>query len=317
MNFLLLGIFIAILFYLILPGIGMLSVSDRWRRFRRAILGAGFCPIYPAENLSAKRYRFFGELEAIEGQDIVWLNDGKRRVRVKLKNCPIYNLPGGSFQTGESLIRYSRWQQVGSLSEGVGFFVVGKVGSGEEVPVFEDVEDDNLTVVMHDVKPECFLSQAISLGRKKNPYWNSTTAPSLLLGMLIELLVLVTAIQGLINRNQFLFLTTLVLLPGIILAPPGIFFFFSYRKFWRLGHRYHIEADLLSLVLRYSHLPDGRAYEGREVDEIPANEDEAGRDGFLLRKVMAGDDDHFWCYAAKDSSDPFAESVYINGRPTY
>ena len=316
MIFLIVGIAFTVFFYLVLPCLGGFFVFRRWRQFNKTIIDASYLPIYPAENQS--RCRFFGELEAIEEKNIIWLNDGKRRVRVNLKSCPIYILPGENLRNNDKMnvARYTRWQNLSSFSEGTKFFVAGYLDTDARIPAFGEQRDNSLTVVIHDAKPEMFLSRAIGTGRQRNVYWNSITAPSLLLGMFSEFILLLSAIQVNINSNLFQSLATFALLPGLILAPPGIFFFFLYRNYRRRGRRYFMESDLLSLPLRYADngLPDGGSYSGREVEEMPEqlSQEEVVQ---LRRAMVARAGEKGWLFSAENSTDPFAERVYINGQP--
>ncbi|MGI9255371.1 MAG: hypothetical protein ACR2PY_00380 [Salinispira sp.] len=279
MNFIIAGIITAALCYLIIPGAGALVEILRWRTFRRLIIDAGYLPIYAEGDPTHARYRFFGELEAIEGKDIVWLNDGKRRVRINLKNRIVYNLPGGSFQTEEGSIRYSKWQNFSSLSEGIRFFVAGMLTLESDLPVFGMVSDDDLIVVIHDVGLPHFISQVMRAGRQNNPYWSAITAPSLLVGMLVEFLLLLFSIRNLVNSSQFITLSFLAILPALILMPPGIFFFLLYRRYWRFGYRYFIEADLLKL-------PHSWVYETQEgSDSFAGHVYTNGNSEELLKKI--------------------------------
>ena len=316
MNLVLIGIVFAFLFYLLIPSIVAFLVSRRWHKFRRNLIASSYLPVYPAEKHGGGSYRFFGKLDAIEGKDVIWLNAGNRQLRVNLKLCPLYILPGKTVVGGkkEKLPQFTRWKNLSTLPEGMSFFVAGYLNTESQVPVFESHQDEPLLVVMHDNEPDRFLSQALKTGRQRNAYWNGVSPFSFLLGAFIELLLQILAIQS-GNINQVLLLFPLALFPGIILSPPGIFFYFRYRYYWQLGYRYLAEADLLRLPLRYpeNRLPDGDSYRGRRVEKIP---ELSLADKFQVRRAMAEvEGGPMWCYAPEKSSDPFAEHIYINGDP--
>jgi hypothetical protein len=317
------AITLALLFYMILPFIGALVTRKRWRSFRNQITESSFVPIYPGQSDSAGAclYRFFGEMEAVEEQDIVWLSDGNHRVRVDLSSVRIFMLPGHNLEDQEPAADNSptltRWKNLGSLPEGTEFFIYGCVDDSTLVPVFRQTDAHPLLVVIHDMPRGMFLSRAIRTGRQRNEFWNSISPFSFLSGVMVQALIILSLLQQDADSTLLFILVPLAVLPGIILAPPGVFFYFLYRQSWRRGRKYREDRDLLRLPLRYpdNFLPDGGKYLHQVFDGLP---EEFLLDGDLrIRHVMASEQNSqkIWSYHAHNSDDPFAEQIYIKGDP--
>jgi hypothetical protein len=323
------AVILALTFYLIFPFLGALSTRKRWRTFRRRIIASSYVTVYPekprgpggAADPDDGVYRFFGELEALEDRDTIWLSDGSHRVRVDLSDIRIFVLPAHNLEDRDPMADNSptvtRWKNLGSLPEGTEFFVFGRLDAGTLVPAFRDADDCPLLVVIHDMPREMFLSRAIRTGRQRNEFWNSISPYSLLSGVMVQLLLILSLLQRDANSTLLFIMVPLALLPGIILAPPGVFLYFLYRNAWRRGRKYREERDLLRLPFRYRDniLPDGGRYLPQNSEGLPADFLDDG--DLRFRHVMAEDpsETEIWSYHAHGSDDPFAEQVYIKGDP--
>ena len=100
-------------------------------------------------------YRFFGALEALQGNNIVWISNGIRTIVANLRNQPLFlfgrdtathtNRPGQTPQL-------ANWHQVTSLPEGTQIFIAGSLASVQgqlqfrTIPIVMDV----LLVVLYD-----------------------------------------------------------------------------------------------------------------------------------------------------------------------
>lgn len=322
MNIYVSAMLIALVFFGILPFLGAFHTRSRWRRFRQSVIESSSVPVYPANGRDSRTRRFFGSLDAIEDENIIWLSDGKHRVRVDLSTPHIFVLPGHDLNT-EDLQRsdaspvYTTWKNLSSLPEGTRFFVYGTVDESSLVPLFHPDPECRMLVIVHDVDTEQVLSRSIQTGRQRNEFWNSITPFSMLSGVMLELMLLLRVLQQNADDFRLMFLVPLALLPGLILAPPGIFFYFLYRNQWRVGRNFRSQRDLLRLPLRYPEgmLPDGSRYvkticsaERREMVNDPR---------FRLGNSIfrGGDEERLWCFYPEDSNDPFAEWLAIQGDP--
>ncbi len=331
----------AVLFYIILPTLGAFIARRRWRSFRQRIVDSSYLPLYPqrigrktpgdtpqpASGEPEASYRFFGILEAVEDSDIIWLSDGTHRIRVDLSSSEIYILPGHKLTdpnpSADHSPRITRWKNLGSLPEGTEFFVTGEMKRDTLVPMFVKSEKQELLVVIHDMPREQFLARAIQTGRQRNEFWNELTPFSFLSGLMAELILILSLLQANPGSLLLLALVPLALIPVMILAPPGIFLYFLYRSAWKKARKYREERDLLRLPLRYRRgeaaqgdLPDGGSYTLRLEEGLP---EDLRNDGEMrIRHAMAVDptESLVWYFSSPDSSDPFAERIYIKGDPS-
>ncbi len=279
-------------------------------------------PLYPSRvDYRGEHFRFFGDIEALEEDDVIWLSDGHHRIRVRIGSNPVYVLPGHGAQDGNSgqerAASYTKWKNLASLPQGTGFFVTGWLNTSTLVPIFEAKEGSPLTVVIHDVDPGEVLSRAIGTGRQRNEFWNSMSPYAFLSGVLFQLFLLLGLVQRDPNSLMMLLLVPMALLPALILAPPGIFFYFLYRNNWSLGRQYRAERDLLILPLRYpdKRLPDGGKYFGQKLEGLPEELLMDGSVSFRHVRMEGSGKTTIWSYGPHNSSDPFAEQLYIKGNP--
>ncbi len=282
---------IAFVFYVLIPGIGAFSVRKKWRRFRTRMTESTTLPIVSYAHLRKMdreclgSFRFFGKLEAIQGEDALWVKDGNISLSVVMKNVSIFLLPSYSFFEGESRLEQNEetlpdetpsmlyWEKVFSLPEGTRMFIFGPLFNEKGHPVFRSTETDSVFVVIYDGSRETMLRRAIWGGRQRNEYWNRYTAPSLALGSLSLFIVSYMLLRSPYYYVQTLMSLTLSMFPLVPLFPPGLGFFFLYRALWKKGRFLRAERDLLKLPLRYfskemiaretdlrAVLPDGETY---------------------------------------------------------
>lgn len=280
---------VVFLFYLLIPGIGGFLALRRWRVFRRRIIEAsGYATAgYPEVLVGSRardsreigRYRFFGGLEAIQGDGMAWLSDGRASIAVEPGDVTVYMVPGGEIDAAAGRERLSlhadqgevpsasSWRKVGSLPEGTRMFVAGDLYGEDGRAVFKRSNDRKPLVIIYDGADETLVFRSIRDGRQINEYWNTLTPISLAAGSLALLILAYLHISAPLLRLAGVLSAALGLLPLSIFAPPGVVFFFVYRRLWRLGRRLRAERDLIRLPLRYGPpgfhraiLPDGETY---------------------------------------------------------
>ena len=92
-------IIIAVLFYVVVPAIGAFLARGQWRRFRTAVTTVSHYPTATPGVVGREHaapvgyYRFFGTLEAIQGDDRIWLTNGRFSVAADLRNVRVYLIP--------------------------------------------------------------------------------------------------------------------------------------------------------------------------------------------------------------------------------
>ena len=280
---LLLIIGIAVLFYAGLPALGAFLARGQWRRFRRTVTCVSRYPTATPGVVGRERsapvgyYRFFGTLEAIQGDDRIWLTNGRFSVAADLRNVRVHLIPetessepaspparGGS---GAASLGSVPWNRIFSLPEGTPVFVGGALFSEEGRGVFRNDGRTRLLVVIHDCPRESLVLRAISGGRQRNEYMNTFTLPSVAVGSLSLLLFAFTLLAQ-PERIVSLLALTAGLAPLSPFLPPGFPLYFAYRSRWKKARLLRVQRDVVRLPLRY--FPSsGESARGRRATLLP------------------------------------------------
>lgn len=345
----------AIVFFLIIPGIGVLSSRARWRRFRGGVLEAARTPTADREAIAAVHraeesiglFRFFGRLEALQDDDRLWVSDGTSTIEVDMEGGTVYLLPEGLAPSPaqidyrsdfEGLLHTMSapeivpWRRMTSLTEGTQVFVSGRLESDRGVPVFRGARHGGPLVILYDGEPEDLLARAIWFGRERNEYWNALTPPSLIAGMFVLVILSVQAFSSPGSFTAAIMSLGFASIPVLPLLPPGVVGFFIYRKLWMKGRAKRAWRDLLKLSLIFTTpgstgesrtvLPDGEQYVMRPI----TNEDARKylERGAVFRADFETADDSMWIVAGLESDgkierpkDPMAELAVLPLHPEH
>jgi len=256
---------VALLFFLLLPGVGAFLARARWRTFRSALLAVSRWPSVDARRDTPSSgaagtdgfvgfYRFFGSLEALQGDDRIWLSGAAESVAVDLRGVSVYLLPAspraGRVQEDEELSSVP-WNRIFALSEGTAMLVGGALYREEGRSVFKTRDGTPPLALIYDCPRSAIMRRAIRGGRHVNEYWNSFTLPSLVTGSFI-LAVLAWILMGLPDaRLPAAAALTAAVGPLAPFLPPAFPLYFLYRLTWRRGRRLRAERDLANLPLRW------------------------------------------------------------------
>lgn len=333
------------LFYLIIPGLGAFHVRRKWRNFRRQIIDSTLLPRIGYNRLVGEEegylgaFRFFGSLEAMQGDDTVWIRSGNISLSVDLAGVDVYMLPSLSHAENEGVVERNEealpdempqrmpWSQVFSLSEGTSVYVGGPLFLNRGQAVFRSREDRELTVVIYDGDVKSVLRRSIWGGRQRNEYWNSYTPASLIAGTLALLFLAYNFFRSLAAPIPAVLALGLSTSPILPLLPPGLPLFFLYRFFWKKGRLSRAERDILRLPMRYldvggKHhgqisLPDGGVYAMSFF-----NSREKALESMKERKIRTtslleakDEPSREYVVFTTDQSDPMAEELLIPGHP--
>ena len=288
MEYYFLIILVAVFFYAAIPGAGAFYVRSRWRRFRSRIIESSLFP--PAEYHHLRtgsegyvgNFRFFGDLEAIQGDDIVWLRDHGNTVSAEVNRVPVYWLPSSSSAEGEGLEERNEetlpdempvqvpWHRIFSLPEGTRMFVSGPLYSERGRGVFKSTKEVPLTLVIYDGTKESILRRAIWSGRQRNEYWNPFTPGSLTVGSFGLIIIAYILLRAPLLRLPALLSLAGSLFPLLPLLPPGLLFFFLYRIWWKRARLLRAERDMVQLPLR--HFPGFSGKEPELSARLPSGE---------------------------------------------
>jgi hypothetical protein len=255
---------IALLFYAAFPGIGAFRVRGRWRVFRQTIHEVSRYPTATPHAVGRERnafiglFRFFGTLEAIQGEHRIWITNGRFSVAADLMNVHVYLIPedGGQEHDDESVaedteLRSMPWSRIFSLPEGTPVFVGGALFSEEGRGVFRGYGRARLLVVIHDCPRESIVESAIRGGRQRNEYMNPFTLPSVAIGSLTLILLAYSLLAVPESRILALLALATGLAPVSPFLPPGFPLYFAYRSFWKKARHMRVQRDIVRLPLRY------------------------------------------------------------------
>lgn len=256
----------AFLFYLVIPVSGAFSVRKKWRIFRKNLRDSLDLPMavpgFSRKEGSMGLYRFLGELEAIEGDDLLWIRGAQGTITADMRNASVYNMTdtGSNSQIYENLYPYPfpktslvhmSWADIFSLTEGTRLFLIGELNVHNRKYCLKSSKEMPLTVIIYNEDPFTLIPRAAWCGRHSNELWNFMTPWSLLTGTLLLLIASVWLIQNSNNYAVHFISLFLSLIPLILFLPPGVFLFNLYKSFWDKGRKYRAERDLMRLPLGY------------------------------------------------------------------
>lgn len=342
---------VAVVFYAVVPGTGAFVVRSRWRGFRSRLSSTSLYPYIQYAQLggpegdSHGRFRFLGQLEAMQGEDRIWVTNGHFSVAADLTNTTVYLLPSPREQgTAGGVERYeegvpdeapraARWRRIYSLPQGMQIYLAGPYLADRGRGVFRSMERDKLLAVIFDGDPQTLLPRATWAGRQRNEYWNQYTLASLLAGSFCLLLLSFFLLRSPFSRIPALFALTAAVFPISPLLPPGALLYIPYRQLWGRARLLRAERDLLRLPLRYfpegsgsgeTVLPSGERYAVRVGPEVRCREPPRARvpvyledqqsDPANVRTYGALERDELGEYLGRPD-DAMAELVRIPGDP--
>lgn len=291
----------ALLFYFLVPVGGAFYVRGRWREFRYNLRFSLDLPMLKPRYLPGDResglFRFKGRLEAIEGDDIVWIKGPGGSVCADMRDAVVYNMtdPGSDDQVYSFLYPFPlprislspmRWSEVFSLTEGTKVYLFGDLAVERGRYVLGSSRQMALTVIIYNEDPFTLIPRAIWSGRQSNEYWNALTPWSLLIGVLLLLIATAWLFQNSADYRLPFIGLLLALMPMVLFLPPGFFLFHLYKRFWDRGRKARAERDLMQLpmgleALGKEPLPEGEVekerilYDRRPESWTPDPGDEA------------------------------------------
>jgi hypothetical protein len=278
--------FLALFFYLFIPGLGAFLIRSRWRRFRKSVVAASLYPevtykdvhssgqhapserpaegnlLYEQPSGAAGSYYFLGVLEAIQEDDIIWLRNDDVALSADMKGQKVFLLPsqtvsgegGGEdpddYPKSDETPQVLAWEKVGSLPEGIQVLVAGPLRIANRRGRFRSEKKGDLLVVFYDGDKTSLLKRAVWHGRQRNEYWNPFTLGSLGAGFLSGMILSYFFLQNSRTKIPAILSIIMSLVPLIPVLPPGMLFFVLYRRLWRRGRFLRAERDLLRLPPR-------------------------------------------------------------------
>lgn len=336
-------ILITLFFYGIMPIVGAFFVRNRWRQFRAQLMKASLQPSlsYKAVHGSPKSglYRIFGSLQAIQDDNILWIANDNVSVSLNLEGLSLYILPSvtkDDFQLKTNMYpdespKRTYWSSIFSLPEKTSFFISGEIVHEDGRSKFKNSKKNPLLVIIYDSEDTDFYSHAILSGRQRNEYWNVLTPGTLTAGSFSLFIYFYILIQ--IPYMHFVAVTALSfsLVPVLPFLPPGLFFYYIYRHFWKKARILRAERDLLKLPLNFftdkgglsgtdSVLLSGGVkywcYKKNEKDKpLSLYENSIFRTSSLTRSKTNRKEYYVFISEETEKDDPMAESLVVQGDP--
>jgi len=281
-------------------------------------------------------YRFFGSLQALEGENILWLTNNNVSVGIDLVGVPIYMLPSTSadmpfsknLNYPDKSPKKTYWNRIFSIPEKTSFFVSGKFIQNKGFPQFINTKEDPLLVIIFDCDISNFYSHAILSGRQRNEYWNSLTPGALTIGSFSLFIYFYLLIQ--MPYMHFVAVTALSfsLVPVMPFFPPGLLFYYIYRSFWKKALNLRAERDLLKLPLNFFTKSGGLsetqsvalANENTYNCYIRKTKEEAlsiFKKPVLRKSSLNQRIKEYFVFGTETQNDPFAETLLIPGDPEF
>lgn len=239
MVYLLLGFLVYLLFFIVLPGVGAVSLRRRWNRFRKTLFSYSKEPMLEYSNLeSTKRFCFKGELESFRDDNVVWLRGETLSVCIDLDKQYIYSLT----KNADTLTR-NRWSNISSLVEGTQFYVFGTLIYHRGVPYLVGNSSEDLIVVICDEDTNIY-ENLIRKARDKNEIWNSFSPYLYITGVFLLIILSYISYTSYSNKTWSFYLLVAAGTPFYFIIPPGLIFYLQYRKMWEKALRFLILRDL-------------------------------------------------------------------------
>ena len=342
---------IAITGYLVVPLLGAFRVRRQWRNFREALYASMEYPVLSYRVVRSTRqkglYRFFGRIEAVQGSERLWLNNGRLSVQVDLEGLAVYTLPADTEFHQEGRVEnneisfadvpptFVHSSKISSFPQGTDIFVSGTLFYENSRPVFRAAQGAGLLVLIYDGDVRTVLRRSIWAGRQRNEYLNQFSPLSFTLASFSLFILAYIFLRT--PRLQFYahLALTMSLLPAAPLLPPGLLLYSLYRRIWRTGRYLRAERDLLVLPARRffsdsmirdgasTRLPDGGSYRVMTFEGMQ-NALVGCPDSKIRSTKLLGNADlqhrRFYGFGCAENMpevfpDPFAEPLLVPGNP--
>lgn len=232
--------------YVAIPLIGAAAVRHAWRAFRARVTAAAALP--DVEEVDSGACRVVGRVNAVQGDDTLWVGTERGQVAVHLGSMPIHlvrTIPPGARRPDPVPPRVTRWRNLAAIAEGTSILVLGSVTLRSRVRHVDPTGVPQRLVVIYDGPSEDLIATALWMGRSRSEYWNSVTP----LSLAITVIFLAWLAVASFSETRFGALVALVgaLLPVTPIVPPAVVATYVYRRLWRRGRRLGAIRDVLRM----------------------------------------------------------------------
>lgn len=251
----------ATIFYVVLPIVGAFVVRTRWRSFRHLVaMSAGFPEMTgaPDSDTASAGVILRGELEALGGEDELWVRTESATVVVSMHGAAMYLLSSesGSRSAIRDRVERLRWKSVTSIQPGLLVYATGHVFRSGARLAMDGSREDSL-IIFHDGSSADVAEAAIRAGRHRNEYWNPVSQASWAIGVLV--MAGLSSVSLASDAPALLSAVTLTaaFLPVLPILPPGLAGFLLYLAYWKKARDYRERRDVAEFRARGGPLAKG------------------------------------------------------------
>jgi hypothetical protein len=280
-------IFLAFLFYGLIPVTGGFIERRRWRLFRRRFGELRRRPrldynalVNSTETLD---FRFTGTFESISSETLLWIRSSDLTVQADLRGARTYVFPNkgdsenfSGFDPGEEAPERIRWERISTLTGDAKVFVGGPLVKRGGRSIFASVPGVPLLIIFYEGSEKALAVRAVRAGRHKNEYFNILTPFAFVLGAFSEIIIAVSLLSRPVQRLTMVYAFIALFTPLIPWIPPGLLFTALFRRLWWRARLYRSYRDLARFPMVYFSnaesqcvLPGGETYAHRHYDEFP------------------------------------------------
>jgi hypothetical protein len=240
----------AFVFYLFLPVLGAFIVRNKWRKFRSKVFAAAQLDELE-EPIPGRQFRITGEVDALEGEHILWIRLKTCLCTINLENISVYTLT----ETGtDSYIENKKWKTVQSINPGARVFITGEVTINKSLVQIK--HEAQPLVILHDEEDADITKKLLLAGRSKNEYMNPITLVSFACGIAVFSFLVSGIFSGRTPPLINAMILTVAFSPILPFLPPGFAAFYIYRILWRKAREFRTSRDLKRLEGQRGKRPD-------------------------------------------------------------
>ena len=282
-------LFLAILFFGVIPIAGAFISRYKWRVFRHYFDDLRLKPFldYPNKEQTNNTYRFLGYFESADSTKL-WIKNEKLTMPILLEGSQLYILPISKegelfedFDPQKESPKRIKWEKIALLAEGAKVFVGGEIIKYEGRSIFATTEKHPLLVIFYDENDRTLTTRIIRAGRHKNEYWNIITPYSFMVGFFCLFIVAIYFLSRPVFRFTAITAFIAFFIPFFPLFPPGVIFTIFFRRLWHKARLFRAYRDILRLPLKYmpldkwvTRLPDGKRYGAVYYKTLPEEKNE-------------------------------------------
>lgn len=221
------------------------------------MLDISFLPLLNGSQsiLKNTEVRVLGQLESLDSNDNIWINADGKGYFIEMNNMKVLSIPDFDFtetsvESDEAPLKWEQpvqlnWKKMHTIPEGMKLLCSGTLENRHG-----RMEIHDGLVLFYEGDTSTLFRRLIRASRQRNEFWNEITPYSLVGGMFVNSILALFFFQMSFLKTA-VFAVFAAVLPWIILLPPGILFFFWYRKAWARGRQMRCGRDLADLPLRF------------------------------------------------------------------